>query len=367
MIGTVSITGAFDALEVIENNAFTDGDRTSSANSTVNFTSLPSLVHVHGGAFGSARRHFMGTVTFPQGPFPNYDVCGTRLRVNRRVLLAPNETPFTIELFEDNATTSYGAVTCVPEFAFINYPHSVTVLGEDFPLLAHVGLQAFEFVDGRFIFDGPFCSLLSIAKDAFDYAGYECECDSIINITCTSPDAPLDMHDDFGYFDDAGEHDRTGETVSCPASTCAVAVATTTTTPAAVDGDDDDDDGGGNLSDGVDVAGDDDGSNQEGCIALLQEQAGSGAVGCLNGGICKLRRGNCSDSDVRSRLSTRVVPRWGHDSFMYIYYADVRLVRSTLIVFYCIYKGTVQRCCLRLWRPSICRHLLLRRPLQLAG
>lgn len=318
MLGTASITGAFDALEVIENNAFS-GDQTSSTNSNINFTSLPSLVHVHGGAFGPAHRPFMGTVTFPQGPFPNYDVCGTRLRVNQRVLLAPNETPFTIELFEDNATTSYEAVTCIPEFAFINYPHNVTVLGEDFPLLAHVGIQAFEFVDGRFIFDGPFCSLLSVGKDAFDYAGYECECDSIINITCTSPDAPLDMHDDFGYFDDAGEHDRTGETVSCPASTCAVAVATTTTTttPAA---DGDDDDGEGNLSDGVDVAGDDDGSNQEECLALLQEQTGSGA-GCLNGGICKLRRENCSASDVRRWLSTRAVSRWsaprsramGHD------------------------------------------------------
>ena len=134
--GTLSITGAFDALEYIGWSVFSAA---GTAGSKVQFASLQSLQFVGTDIFGSyAQEHFKGVVAFPAGPFPFYSVpCGTKLSYpDGIVLLAPGNTRLSVELYESGDTAAWGSVTCIPEYEFYQYEGDVTLRGPCYACLA---------------------------------------------------------------------------------------------------------------------------------------------------------------------------------------------------------------------------------------
>lgn len=133
--GTLSITGAFDALEYIGWSVFSGA---GTAGSEVHFTSLQSLQFVGTDIFGSyAQEYFKGVVAFPAGPFPYYSVpCGTKLSYpDGIILLAPGDTRLSVELYESGDTAAWGSVTCIPEYEFYRYEGNITLRGPSYTYL----------------------------------------------------------------------------------------------------------------------------------------------------------------------------------------------------------------------------------------
>ena len=213
MSGTMRMTGAFNALETIMQSAFA---RASHHGCEIHLTALPRLVHVHGFTFGhTPSTNLKGAISFPPGPFPNYDGCGTRVIGPDVVLLAPGETPLTIEAYETQSATgaSFEAVTCIPGWSFFKYDKAVTLVGADLQMLARVGDHAFYLMSGEISFAGGFPSLLSIATYAFYKAGTQGD-NSTVEITCSSAAAPLDINS-CAFIGFEGVHVSTGEQACC--------------------------------------------------------------------------------------------------------------------------------------------------------
>ena len=218
MKGRLQISGAFPTLQKIGIWAF--GGK---ADSSINFTALPLLRHVD----GQALQRFEGSISFPNGPFPYYEVCGTRLFGTDLVLLSPDQTPLTAQIYEDDANAAchddqpdgagcFRTVTCIPELAFYEYGgKNVTVKGDDFQLLAKVEKDAFKDLRTGIQFTGGFRSLVSIAACAFcGIAGGGGNCNNArFEITCSSPGVPLTIADD-AFEDKRYQHGMGGKT--CP-------------------------------------------------------------------------------------------------------------------------------------------------------